>query len=387
VINRTNILFDPPAESINCNPLDLVVRNRRFRITAESPESISFLRDTFYPEGAFRCHIETDPVCATGQAELEIIDRVLSEEAFEDLANTARVKASSESLYAPTRNEVLPKYDVQGGELFLDTPAGSSRGAVFRVGTRLIIVGTPGRQRKRRLARLIRVIGTRLAELDGALCLHAASFVYKGSAFLLLGDAGSGKSTLSVAIPRVLGAGAWLGNDRAHLDGSPHGYITTACPLPLAINKGTLQALRIADYASWHLYSAIPEDDTGWDKYDGDVKLKLSPAEVERYMGIPVATTAPLGGIILPSIRFDGTFSFRQCSVAEALHVIRRNCLSLVDNLYGDDWLRIGTRVEDVEHALSRLVQACERLPLFSATMTRPEDTIAVAEVFGKMMQ
>ena len=118
LITGTNVLLDSLVESLNCNQLAELSRGRRYRVTAEVPESISFLRDTFYPDGAFQCHIGRESVCPVDEVGLEVIDRVFDEDAFEDLVKTARAKATSENEYAPTRYAALQKYEIPGAEIF-----------------------------------------------------------------------------------------------------------------------------------------------------------------------------------------------------------------------------------------------------------------------------
>jgi energy-coupling factor transporter ATP-binding protein EcfA2 len=359
--------------------VDLTVRDRRVRVRSELAESVRLLEDTFYPEGTFGVRVR--PIGAEPDDHFDLLLNEISCDRLQldSLAGDARKAARRCETYSPTVGTSAEKLCLDRATVYFDSEADGTPALFIRRGKRLDLVSAPSRAQHRRVTRVVRAWATGLAEQDGEICLHASAFVFDGRAYLVIGDAGAGKSTFSLAAAYFYPRAAWLGNDRIHVSAAPP-HVVRACPMPLAINKGTLEVLGIRDFAAWKTAEAVPSDHTDWASFDGSTKWKLAPREVQKFFGVELAVTAPLGGMIFPRVRFDSAYSVKEASLSEMENVLERNCFSLRDTLYADDWLGVRPATSGWRPILRRLVQDLQGLPVFTVTTTRPEDTRRAVE-------
>jgi hypothetical protein len=360
------------------------MRGRIIHVIADDVESIAYLQDTFYPDGTFGTTFADAVVDHPPNFVLQ--DRTLKPS---DLRVFWAWAADQGTLghFEITRQTWRNRLSLGAIEVFWLQGHPDPTQLLVREGNTFNLLGVPSRDRKRWLTRLLRDFGTRFALSDGSLVLHSSAFQLNGRAYLAIGDSGSGKTTVSVAVPRVLQRGCWIGNDRIHLDQLAGEYNVSACPLSLATNKGTLEILGLNDYREWNLHDAVPDDSTDWAEYNGEIKLKLSPREVEQHFGVRVAPSAPLGGIILPQVDFARSLSLSRISASAARPVIIRNCLSINDNMYGEDWLALQHSWPNAARLLDQFLASLERIPLFQCVTSRQSDVVPLVQALADTLE
>jgi len=216
--------------------------------------------------------------------------------------------------------------------------------------------------------------------------MHSSAFSLAEGAYLVVGDSGAGKSTTAVALARLLPGSGWMGNDRIHLDRHGDGYEVTPCPLPLAVNKGSLDVMGVTDFSSWPVRDGIPGSDSDWDQYLGEDKLKLSSREVSRFLGVRVVPKKPLAGVILPRVDLGSDYLLKDASRAHAEEVITRNCLSLEDNLNGEDWLQVPVRTGGQPASLSEFIDYLTRIPVLRCSLGEASHVSRLAESLPELL-
>ncbi|MFF0219906.1 hypothetical protein [Streptomyces vinaceus] len=360
----------------------LRVRDRTLRILTDSPGADGLVSETFFPPGMLGVH-ETGPAA---RPDLTVVDTAHDPATVAELLRrTAETAVRGE--YELTRDYRQPRFDTEGRTVFVLRDQNSDEvAALIRTEGRITLVRPRSGLGDRWLTRIIRDAATRIAKAAGSLVLHSSAFCHEGGAYLVVGDSGAGKSTTAIALARLLPSAGWMGNDRMHLDRDPDGYGVTACPLPLAVNKGSLDVMGITDFGSWSVRAGFPPAGSDWDRFHGEDKLKLSSQEVSRNLGVRVVPQAPLAGVILPRVDPEAGYSFGPASPAHAAEVITRNCFSLDDNLYGEDWLRVPVG-RPVPPSLDAFLEHLGKLPVLRATVGSAPDVARLAAAFAERVR
>jgi HprK-related kinase B len=146
----------------------------------------------------------------------------------------------------PTIERALQPWGDRGKESFADTRRGriirkDRTGVVIETGAGWTIAGNLHRN----FSQLVNLIGViyGCAQLDrGGAMLHASAAVIDGAALAMIGESGSGKSSLTV---RLLERGAdFLSNDRLIVRRERNGVVARGLPKLPRVNPGTLLAGR-----------------------------------------------------------------------------------------------------------------------------------------------
>ncbi|MGW6455478.1 hypothetical protein ACWF94_06025 [Streptomyces sp. NPDC055078] len=356
----------------------LRVRDQRLKIATASAEADGLVSETFCPPGmlgVFETSSGTDP-------DLTIVDLARDPADIHELLDRVATSAA-QGEYELTRNHRLPRFDGDSYTVFrLEDVNADEVAALVRTDRRVTIVRPRSGLGDRWLTRIIRDVATRIAQAEGSLILHSSAFVCGDGAFLVIGDSGAGKSTTAIALARLLPESGWIGNDRIHLDRREQGYHVTACPLPLAINKGSLDVMGVTGFESWSVRAGLPRPGSDWDRFQGEDKLKLSSREVNRYLGVRVVPDAPLAGVLLPRVDLDAEYFLEPATPGYAAEVIRRNCFSLDDNLYGEDWLRVPVQRRAAPPSVEGFLAHIAKLPVLRCSLGSAADVAALADDF-----
>ncbi|MGW0332532.1 hypothetical protein ACWD0J_11790 [Streptomyces sp. NPDC003011] len=356
----------------------LLVRDQPLRTVTTSAEADALVTETFCPPGMLG-------VTETPHApdpDLTVVDLTREPAEIHALLREAAATAVPGE-YELTRGHRLPRYDDDTGTVFtLRDVNADETAALIRTERRVTLLRPRSGLGDRWLTRIIRDVATRIAKADGSLVLHSSAFVHDGGAHLVIGDSGAGKSTTAIALARLLPASGWMGNDRMHLDRSEEGYRVTACPLPLAVNKGSLDVMGVTDFDAWSVRAGFPAPGSDWDRFQGEDKLKLSSQEVSRYLGVRVVPNAPLAGVILPRVDLAAGYFLEPATPGHAAEVIRRNCFSLDDNLYGEDWLNVPVRRRAAPPSVDAFLAHLARLPVLRCSVGSPADVAKLAVDF-----
>ncbi|MCO1580274.1 hypothetical protein M8C13_31410 [Crossiella sp. SN42] len=349
-------------------------------VATNRPEAADLLADTFYPAGMFQVREAADgPV-----AELTIVDHARPQAEVDELIRSVSA-TGRESDYELTRNYRLPRFDTAEGTLFVLRDVNHTESAaLLRTEGRVTIVRPETPLGHRWLTRIVRDLATRFAKASGSLVLHSSAFTHDGGAYLVIGDSGAGKSTTAIALARLLSLAGWMGNDRMHLDREGAQYRATACPLPLAINKGSLDVMGVTDFQGWTLHAGFPAAGSDWDRFMGEDKLKMSTREVERYLEVPIVPEAPLAGVLFPRVDPSAPYAFGEASLEHAADVLSRNCFSVDDNLQGEDWLGVTGADPVAPPTLEAFLADIAKLPLLRSSVGNAADVTRLAADFRR---
>lgn len=362
-----------PAPSPEALVRSVRIRGRRLDIVGAQRDSAAILDDTFFPDGVLDV-VACDPTAGEAPA-LTLVEVVLDPAQVRDLIGAAS-RTGPPGTFEITRGDLKTRFEVGDETVFVLTEADSPAPAVLvRSGTTRTLIRTPGPAGARWLTRLVREIATRHAGATGALILHASAFTFEDRAFLVIGDSGAGKSTTAIALARLLDPAQWIGNDRIHVTDRDGALLVTACPLPLAVNKGSLDVMGIRDFPSWSLHAGHPPAGSDWDQLHGEDKMKLSNGEVERFLGVSVAAHGKLYGVVFPRIDPAGTFHVEDATDELAADIVGRNCFSRDDNLYSaTDWIGANTPVLSGGLTLAGFLARTAKLPRLRCTLTGADD-------------
>ncbi|MFD8416521.1 hypothetical protein ACFV2Q_33070 [Streptomyces sp. NPDC059650] len=356
----------------------LRVRDQTLKIVTNSPEADGLVSETFCPPGMLGVS-ETGP---EAEPDLTVVDVAQDPSEVTGLLRRA-AETARRGEYELTRHYRQPRFDGEGHTVFVLRDQNSDEvAALVRTEGRVTLLRPRSGLGDRWLTRIVRDVATRIAKAAGSLVLHSSAFVYEDGAYLVIGDSGAGKSTTAIALARLLPSAGWMGNDRMHLDRGEAGYRVTACPLPLAINKGSLDVMGVTDFGSWSVRAGLPPAGSDWDRFHGEDKLKLSSQEVGRYLGVRVVPDAPLAGVVLPRVDRGAGYSLGPASSAHTAEVITRNCFSLDDNLYGEDWLDVPVRRRAAPPSLDAFLEHLAKLPVFRCSVGSAADVATLAADF-----
>ncbi|MET7641172.1 hypothetical protein [Streptomyces sp. NPDC005438] len=352
------------------------VRGHLVKVVTASAAANDLVSETFYPPGMLGT-FETTP---DREPDLTVVDLDCDPA---DIRELLRRVASRETPgeYELTRGHRLPRFDGASHSVFtLKDVKSDELAALVRSEGRATLMRPRTGLGERWLTRVLRDVATRLATAEGSLILHSSGFVMDGSAYLVIGDSGAGKSTTAVALSRLLPQAGWIGNDRIHLERVESRYEVTACPLPLAVNKGSLDVMGVTDFATWKPRAGLPPEGSDWDQFCGEDKLKLSCREVTRYLGVRVVPNAPLAGVLLPRIDPEGEYHLEPASPEHVADVVGRNCFSVDDNLYGEDWLKVPVPRRLAPPTVDEFLGHIAELPVLRCSMGDARDLAKLAD-------
>ncbi|MFC7308241.1 hypothetical protein ACFQVC_28975 [Streptomyces monticola] len=357
----------------------LRIRDHLLTTVSTSAASDELVTETFWPPGMLDVfEAEATPGRAPDET---VVDLVRDPAEIDALIRQVSADAVAGE-YEHTRHYWLPRYDGDGYTLFVLRDVNSGEvSALIRTERRMTLVRPPTGVADRWLTRIVRDVATRIAKAEGTLVMHSSAFVLDGGAYLVIGDSGAGKSTTAIALARLLPSSGWMGNDRMHLDLRDGHYTATACPLPLAINKGSLDVMGVTGFENWPVRAGLPLPGSDWDQLHGEDKLKLSSQEVGRYLGVSVVPNAPLAGVILPRIDLDAEFFVEPATPEHTAEVLRRNCFSLDDNLFGEDWLAVRVpRRAAPPPSLDAFLEHLAQLPVLRCSLGSAADVTKLAD-------
>ncbi|MFG3015661.1 hypothetical protein ACGFZB_35510 [Streptomyces cinerochromogenes] len=348
------------------------------KIVTDTDGPGALLSDTFYPSGVLGV------VDAGGgqEADMTVVDLTCHPDDINAWLRQMAV-GTRKAEYELTRDYWLPRFDSDAFSVFTLKDVHSDEvAALVKTDRRFTIVHPQSVLGDRWLTRVIRDIATRIAKAEGSLVMHSSAFVFEGGAYLVIGDSGAGKSTTAIALSRLLPSAGWMGNDRIHLDWQAGYYSVTACPLPLGINKGSLDVMGVTGFEDWSVRAGHPGPESDWDQFRGEDKLKLSSREVSRYLGVPVTANATLAGVILPQVDLDAEYFLEPATLDHAALVLGRNCFSIEDSLYGADWLGVSVGQQVAPPSIDTFLGSIVGLPLLRCSVGTAADVLKLADDF-----
>jgi HprK-related kinase B len=252
----------------------------------------------------------------------------------------------------PAIEAALQPWGDRGKESFADT----RRGRIIRKDRTGVVIETSGEgwsiagDLHRNFSQVVNLIGViygcSLLDRSGAM-LHASAAVIDGQALAMIGESGSGKSSLTV---RLLERGAdFLSNDRLIVHREQGVVVARGLPKLPRVNPGTLLAGRrtsaLIDENARRRYSKLGAKQL-WEleeKYDLDI---------ERTLGRRWLLRAPLAcAFVLDWRRDGGDLAITRLTPGQATEAMRRTAKS-----FGAFDLRLAERTEKAYRDLAREV-------------------------------
>jgi HprK-related kinase B len=279
-------------------------------------------------------------------------------------------------LAAPAPGRLEP-WDAGGKESFADV---GRRRIILKNRTGVVVELGAKRWRvrgdlNRNLSQLVNVIGAAygLSLLDeGACMIHASAVVGEGRAVAIVGQSGSGKSSVAV---RLMERGFdYLANDRLFLKPQRRGVQAYGIPKLPRVNPGTLLAgsrtSGVIDERRRRSYRALKSEEL-WDvneKYDLDVG---------RTLGRHWLLRAPLGAAFVLRWHRDGKgLQFRRLNTAQAVEELRS-----ATKTFGPFDLKLAKRSDEA------LRTAARAIPFFVVTGATDPPALAKSILSGSYLR
>jgi hypothetical protein len=214
-----------------------------------------------------------------------------------------------------------------------------------RDGSTWLLVDGDAAVARRNASRVARELVRREVGLLGALPLHASAADPGWGGVAFLGPAGAGKTTLALHAGR--GRGRLLNGDQTDVCAIGGRPVAVGLPIVARVGIGTLAALGAVDAVV--AATLRREQDAildgavarGADAYGSDLKVELTPAELERLLGVGVTPSAELAALALverePGLRAPAV---ARVALDDAADTIRGE-VRHPDPSWRDDWLAL----------------------------------------------
>lgn len=336
--------------------LNIDIVKRLYKVNCNKQKSLDYMTKLFYPNGVNGIKIIEEFENSEGKK----VDFVL--EADIEKFNTAMNQLKDEWTYtgriSPIRASYYDVYEKEGKKCFVQdyTDDTSGEHLILAEYGEYTILAIESKYEFMILARFIREIAFRYLEDEQYVSFHSSSVLIGTDGYLIIGDSGSGKSTMALTLCKYFNA-RYISNDRimirlkeGKLQAIPYG-------MPIKINFGTLKTLGAGEeYEEWDNMIPMVSKESFYE-YKGEHKLNLLPEELEKFLQIKSASEMQIKGIILPSIRSK---SKGQSTIRE---VIERNCYYDNEPVFVEDWL--GLRNQSRNFEKQEMIDAIMELPIY----------------------
>lgn len=332
------------------------IAGRQYEITSNEKKAMDYFAKLFYPSGVNGISV----IAKTDMSKANKIDFVLEadKKQFDAVMNQLKEEWKHVGRVSPIRASYYDVYENGGNKCFVQdyTDDTSGEHLILEAGGGYTILTSESKYEFMTLARFVREIAFRYLEDEQYVSFHSSSVMIGSDGYLIIGDSGSGKSTMALTLCKYFGA-KYISNDRIMIrlkDGELH-----AIPygMPIKINYGTLKTLGVNDeYEKWdHIIPMVSKE--SFFEYKGEHKLNLLPEELEKFLQIKSASKMQIKGIILPSVRgkSKGNSSMRE--------IIERNCYYDNEPVFVEDWL--GLRTSPRKFDKQDMIDAIMKLPIY----------------------
>ena len=336
--------------------LNIDIVKRQYKVTSNEKKSLDYVTKLFYPNGVNGIKIIEESEVENGKK----VDFVF--ETDKDKFDVALKDLKEEWTYAgrvsPIRASYYEVYEKEGKKCFVQNYTDDTSGEhlILAVNGEYTILAMESKYEFMILARFLREIAFRYLEDEQYVSFHSSAVLIGTDGYLIIGDSGSGKSTMALTLCKYFDA-RYISNDRilislkeGKLQAIPYG-------MPIKINYGTLKTLGVSDeYEGWaHMIPMVSKE--SFYEYKGEHKLNLLPDELERFLQIKSASKMQIKGIILPSIRGKNK---GQSTIRE---VIERNCYYDNEPVFVEDWLELRNQPRYFEK--KEMIDAIMELPIY----------------------
>ncbi|NUY80467.1 hypothetical protein HUK80_06130 [Flavobacterium sp. MAH-1] len=187
------------------------------------------------------------------------------------------------------------------------------------------------------LLRFVREIYYREGIGQGALFFHAGGVAVQDKGILIIGPSGTGKTTFLTKACESAGVD-FITNDRISIDRAGH---LNSFPMQIRIGIGNFNNLKL-----YHMYLKQPNrfkrlNNTSSEITKAEFKFEVEPSLFCELNGIGHVASAPLGYIVLPTLRLGmgSSFEIEVLSQKEAIRIMENEFTNLNDYVWPEPWL------------------------------------------------
>ncbi len=243
-------------------------------------------------------------------------------------------------------------------------------------GNQVEVVVLPGSSAFRTGAmRVIREIAAcRALASPACLLLHAAAVEAGGRSVLVAGPKNAGKTTLLAYLAAATRTGI-LSNDRALVSRDASGFEVRGVPSIVSIRPQTLaffpSLARGIPAVQRPAHLTLAEADAAFAAHggvDARIRLRLSPPQLARQLGVPLSASARLSAVAFPATPCDrSSFRVDRLSVTEAALRLRESLFGVGSGKSATTAFERFTRARRPEHGDAAMIDAiASQVPCFS---------------------
>lgn len=334
--------------------VDIVMRE--YKITSNEKKSLEYMTKLFYPNGVNGIKIIEESETENGK-KIDLVFEI-DKKKFDVAINHLKEEWTYVGRVSPIKASYYEVYEKEGKKCFIQdyTDDTSGEHLILAVNGEYTILAMDSKYEFMILARFLREIAFRYLEDEQYVSFHSSSVLIGTDGYLIIGDSGSGKSTMALTLCKYFDA-HYISNDRIMISLKEGKLQAIPYGMPIKVNYGTLKTLGVNDeYEEWAHMIPMGSKESFYE-YKGEHKLNLLPDELERFLQIKSASEMQIKGIILPSIKDK---SKTQSTIRE---VIERNCYYDNEPVFVEDWLELRNQPRYFEK--KEIIDAIVELPIY----------------------
>ena len=338
--------------------LSMEIVKEQYIVTSNEKKTLDYVKKMFYPSGVNGIKISKYSA-ATNKKKVEFVYNTKRDD-FNSLLAYLKEKWAYVGRTSPIRASYYEVYEKDNVRCFVQdyTDETSGEHLILTLNGEYIIFAMESKYDFMILARFLREIAFRYLENEQYVSFHSSSVLVGQDGYLIIGDSGTGKSTMALTLCKYFGA-HYVSNDRLMIRMNSECLHAIPFGMPIKINYGTLKTLGVSDeYEIWNNVIPMVSKASFFD-YKGEHKLNLLPEELEKYLQIKTTNAMTIKGIILPSIRGKGGDK-EKSTIRE---VLERNCYYDSDPIFVEDWL--GLRVQPKTFTKKQIIDKLMELPIY----------------------
>lgn len=338
------------------NQLKIKIVNKQYSIVSNDEKAFVYFKKLFYPNGVNGVYILDDTKHTDWT--VKSIHNVKKND-FLSIVYIIQSAWQYKGKVYPVKEGYYDLYEQNGIKCFLQdyTDDTSGEHAIFDRDGNYTIFSVDSKYEFMILARFIREIAFRALEDEQYVSFHSSSVEIDGKGYLVIGDSGAGKSTMTLTLCKYFGA-RYISNDRIMVKIDNREIHAIPFGMPIKINYGTLKTLGAEkDYENWDNMIPMVSKETFYE-YKGEHKLNLLAEELKKYLAIESGNSMKVSGILMPNV--SGAKRGKYSTIYE---ILERNCYYDNEPVFIEDWLDL--RKKSRNFTKQQIVDRMMQLPIF----------------------